>query len=49
MIISFSTFLEKRYSVLEGETSEGAIWVPIEQLERFIEDLKELKENYGGT
>ncbi len=45
----FFHILEKRYSVLEGETSEGAIMVPIEQLERFIEDLKELKENYGGT
>jgi predicted DNA-binding protein YlxM (UPF0122 family) len=44
----FFHILEKRYSVLEGETPEGAIMIPIEQLERFIENLKELKENYGG-
>jgi len=44
----FFHILEKRYSVLEGESPEGAIMVPIEQLDAFIECLKELKENFGG-
>jgi predicted DNA-binding protein YlxM (UPF0122 family) len=45
----FFHILEKRYSILEGESPEGAIMIPIEQLDRFIEHLRELKENYGGT
>ena len=37
--------VEKGYSILEGEVSEGAVMLPVEKLEYFIEALKELKQN----
>ena len=37
--------IEKRHSILEGEVSEGAIMLPLEKLDEFIEALKELKQN----
>ena len=37
--------VEKGYSILEGEVSEGAVMLPIEKLDYFIEALKELKQN----
>jgi predicted transcriptional regulator len=38
--------VEKSYSILEGEVSEGAVMLPVEKLDYFIEALKELKQNY---
>jgi len=37
--------VEKGYSILEGEVSEGAVMLPVEKLDHFIEALKELKQN----
>jgi predicted transcriptional regulator len=37
--------VEKGYSILEGEVSEGAVMLPVEKLDYFIEALKELKQN----
>jgi len=37
--------VEKGYSILDGEVSEGAVMLPVEKLDHFIEALKELKQN----
>ncbi len=37
--------VEKGYSILEGEVSEGAVMLPVDKLDYFIEALKELKQN----
>ena len=37
--------VEKSYTILDGEVSEGAVMLPIEKLDYFIEALKELKQN----
>lgn len=44
----FFYILEKRYSILEGETAEGAVMLPMNELDEFITALLELQENYGG-
>lgn len=44
----FFYILEKRYSILDGETAEGAVMVPIEDLDEFISSLIELQNNFGG-
>ena len=33
---------------MEGEVSEGAVMLPIEHLDEFIEGLKKLYDNIGG-
>lgn len=43
----FFHILEKRYSILEGEVAEGAILMPIEFVEKFINELKEIKNEVG--
>jgi DNA-binding transcriptional ArsR family regulator len=37
--------VEKRYSILEGEVSEGAVMFSLDKLEEVIDALKELKQN----
>jgi hypothetical protein len=37
--------IEKRYSIIEGEVSEGAVMLPLERIDEFIVALKELKRN----
>jgi hypothetical protein len=37
--------IEKRYSILEVEVSEGAVMLPLERIDEFIDALKELKRN----
>jgi len=44
----FFYILEKRYSILEGEVSEGAVMVPVEHLDEFVEELKNLRDRIGG-
>jgi DNA-binding transcriptional ArsR family regulator len=42
----FFYILEKKYTILDGEVSEGAIMLPIDHLEEFIEALRELKDKF---
>jgi len=42
----FFYILEKKWNILEGEVSEGAILLPIEGLEDFIETLKSFKNEF---
>lgn len=44
----FFHILEKKYSILEGETPEGAIMVPLDHLDDFIDSLVKLREKVGG-
>jgi hypothetical protein len=39
----FFHILEKRFSILDGEVSEGAILVPLDSVDALIEGLKELQ------
>ncbi len=44
----FLHIIEKKFTILEGETAEGAIMVPLDHLDDFIEALKELKKEVEG-
>ena len=44
----FLHVVEKNFSLLEGETPEGAIIIPLEDVDKFIEALKEAKERAMG-
>lgn len=40
--------IEKRYSILEGETTEGGILLPLELVPKLIDNLKKLMEKGSG-
>lgn len=42
----FFYVLEKKYTILEGEVSEGAIMLPMDHLEEFVEAMREFRNNY---
>jgi len=39
---------EKRYSILDGETTEGGVLVPLELIPKLIDNLKSLMERGSG-
>lgn len=43
----FFHILEKRYSILEGEKTEGGVLIPVEVVDKLIDSLKKLKEKGG--
>lgn len=43
----FFYILEKKYTILEGETSEGAIMLPVDHLEEFVDALREFRDSYS--
>jgi hypothetical protein len=45
----FYYILEKKWSIIEGEVSEGAILLPLEGLEEFTETLKKFKNEFQGA
>jgi len=45
----FLHIVEKKFTILEGETPEGAIMVPLDHLDDFIEALKGLKKEVEGV
>ncbi|RLI77232.1 hypothetical protein DRP05_10705 [Archaeoglobales archaeon] len=42
----FLHILEKKYTLLDGETPEGAILVPFDYLDEFIDALKQMKDKF---
>lgn len=42
----FFYVLEKKYTILEGEVSEGAIMLPIDRLDEFTDALKQLRDKF---
>lgn len=42
----FFYILEKKYTILEGEVSEGAIMLPIDRLDEFTNALKQLRDKF---
>jgi DNA-binding transcriptional ArsR family regulator len=40
---------ERRYSLMEGERTEGAVMIPVEHADEFVKALYELKERAGGV
>ena len=45
---AFYYILEKRYTILDGETPEGAVMIPEDRLDEFIAALQELRSAFGG-
>lgn len=43
----FFHILEKRFSILEGEVAEGAILVPLEFIDVFVNNIQELQKEVG--
>jgi len=42
----FLYILEKKYTILDGEVSEGAVMVPVDNFDEFVEALRELRDNF---
>ena len=42
--VTYFYILEKKYTIVEGEVSEGAVMVPINHLDEFIQALTELSD-----
>lgn len=42
----FFYILEKKYTILEGEVSEGAIMLPIDRLDEFTNALRQLRDKF---
>lgn len=42
----FFYILEKKYTIIDGEVSDGAILLPIESLDEFVEALRTFKDEF---
>ncbi|OPY52577.1 MAG: hypothetical protein A4E49_01811 [Methanosaeta sp. PtaU1.Bin112] len=42
----FFYILEKKYTIIDGEVSEGAILLPLESLDEFVEALRTFREEF---
>lgn len=42
----FFYILEKKYTIIDGEVSEGAVLLPLESLDEFVEALRTFREEF---
>ncbi len=43
---NFFYILEKKYTIIEGEVSEGAVMIPLDRIDEFIQALKDLEGTF---